>query len=209
MLTGQTAATDLRTHLPTVLVGLHWLYDTPQPDDAVLLHGESQVLASASGWRFTFNPTDGAGSPAIVVDAEASGHAISHDDIDELAGHVDDFGESVRRAYLSGTRGVLELHRHAHPSLLSAVARTRGGCRPASMTRQSNAIELADLHQQTLSGLHALPPLAELAPLWPVELGGPRGALPPRRDASAAMRARPSKAPPSLQLRCRHERPST
>lgn len=209
MLTGPLAASDLRVHLSTVLIGLHWLYDTPQPRDAVLLDGHRQSLASAGGWQFTFIPTNDSGSPTIVVDSRASRHLLSQNDIDELAEHVDDFGEPVRRAYLSGTRGVLELHRSAHPSLLSAMARTRSDQRcPVPTTRQSAAVELADLHQQSLTSSPALHPLAELGSLWPDPFGGPPRGLAPQRNASAPMRARPSKAPPSLRMRCRDERPT-
>jgi len=208
MLTTRTAAGDLRAHLPTVLVGLHWLYDTPQPDDAVLVDGAGQTLASAGGWRFTFVPANPSGTPSIVVDPAASLHPLSQRDIDELAEHVDDFGEPVRRAYLSGARGILELHSKAHPSLLSAVARTRDSQRrPAATNGQSDAVHLADLRQQTLARSPAPRLVAEPGTLWPAQLGASGRALTPRPNATAVMWARASKAPPSLRLRCRNERP--
>lgn len=200
MLSGVSAESGLSIHLSTVLTGLHWLYDTPQPDGAVVpLEGLGQDLTSAGGWRFRFIPAGSSGTPSIVVDTSSSRRRLSQIDVDELVGHIDDFGETVRHAHLSGLQGILELDRPAHPSLLSAVARARrSGAIEA--TGPIRAVSIADLQQQAIDNAANQSALATPWPLWLV-VRDPRGLIRPQRTPHGGVRGRASTSPQSLRLR--------
>lgn len=177
-----TAPTDLRVHLSTLLVGLHWLYDTEQPAGAtVALRDGGQALASSGGWRFTFVPVGPTGAPMVVVDS-GFGDRLSRGAIEQLGEDIDDFGITVSRTSLAGDRGVIELAVQAHPSLLRAITSA-----PAGPAAAAQAVALIDLRRQAQPGLAS---------------DGGRA-----RQRRAVHRDGRSAAPAGLRLRCPHRRP--
>ncbi|MGB8407145.1 MAG: hypothetical protein WCE30_24100 [Mycobacterium sp.] len=196
-----SADSGLSVHLSTVLIGLHWLYDTPQPDEAVVPQQDrGQELMSAGGWRFSFIPAGPSGVPVIVVDSSCSPQRLSQVDVDELAGHVDDFGETVRRARLSGPQGILELDRPAHPSLLCAV--DRAGWRGATdAAGDVLAIGITEVQQRALKNPSVEFALAGLWPMRPAEPSDQRSPIRSQRTRRGGAGGRSSKSPQSLWLR--------
>ncbi|WP_435111613.1 hypothetical protein [Nocardiopsis synnemataformans] len=121
--------------------GLRWLYDTPQPDGAILQHhGEGLYLPDANR-SLAFIPAGWDGKVVIVVNVARAGwkperneltpaHMIGPTEIDEVTAMLADLGARVVHTWNGhpSDTGSLALERPAHPTLLAAVNRYRKGC---------------------------------------------------------------------------------
>lgn len=130
-----------RMPVSTVLdLGLHWLYETVQPDDAHQQHhGES--LATEGNRIYRFIPSGARKLPVVVVDvAKVEWTGPDHDrypadplgpsELDALAGELRRRGLPVDATWNGhpGITGSVGLARPAHPSQVAAVERYIRGC---------------------------------------------------------------------------------
>ncbi|MGW7504355.1 hypothetical protein ACWGIR_22880 [Streptomyces albidoflavus] len=122
----------------TVLeAGLHWFYETVQPDDALLQSAVGPYPAD-DGRTYKFNPVGVASKPTIVValaqpQRDEQGdliNPIAPGEIKDLATLLDEMGHPVQmhwNGYPSET-GSLSLQRRADTSLTATRYRYRSGC---------------------------------------------------------------------------------
>ncbi|BBX84036.1 hypothetical protein MAUB_19090 [Mycolicibacterium aubagnense] len=151
---------SVTAHLPVLLVGLRWLFDTEQPAGAVQCPaGDS--LPSAGGRAFRFIPADRDGRAAlgIAVTTGIAGDAIGGHEAADFIDLLEGMGEEVLaiNSVAAGSFYVLTLARPAHPTLRSAVVRYRaqyledchtspfGPARPVTVV---NAVSARDLQRQ-------------------------------------------------------------
>lgn len=149
--TGSAAADcpDMTKHLPTILVGLRWLYDTEQPATAIH-HQHGAQLASVDDRIVGFCPSGWNGHVVISLTATAPGrraqrrrwlslrypnamrppHVLAPGELEAFAALLSDLGEEVVSTWSGypGRTGSVALARPAHASLRAAVARDRAGC---------------------------------------------------------------------------------
>lgn len=128
---------DIQQHLPVILSGLRWLYDTPQPDTAILQH-HGQALASVGNRHLTFVPVGWAGRVVIVLNVTRidvgerwpARNPLRPDELDHLADLLDGMGETVLSRWNGHPHfnGSIALARRAHPTLAAAVQRYHAGC---------------------------------------------------------------------------------
>lgn len=138
---GLTEATDLSSHLPLILVGLAWLFDTEQPTLAIA-DPCGQQLRVTTHRVLSFIPDAGTGRGRIRIDATDPHSGVERPAVpaapvtaQELAGVVDlmdGMDEDVVQASLAadGRTAQLLLARRLHPSLINAVARYSAGRHP-------------------------------------------------------------------------------
>lgn len=153
---------DVTTHLPVLLIGLRWLFDTEQPAGAVQCPaGDS--LHSTAGRAFRFIPA-GRDARAAIGIAVTTGRADDAIDGHEIAGFIDlleDMGEEVVSidTRVAPSFCTLTLARSAHPTLRRAVARYRAEhimranaspFGPASPTEITTAVSATDLCRQLM-----------------------------------------------------------
>ena len=142
-------------HLPAVLAGLSWLFDTVQPDDAVV-DPQRHSLPTAAGRRYLrFDPIGRDGNATIEilrpVRIEPRGRDLAAVELSAFAEVVDGLGEEVVATW-TGCRGVIggvELSRPVHPTLLAAVERfgVRGAVTAGSAI-DLRAVQRAMLHKE-------------------------------------------------------------
>ncbi|TDK85017.1 hypothetical protein [Mycolicibacterium mucogenicum] len=124
----EAAALGVAVHLPVLLVGLRWLFDTEQPAGAVQCPaGDS--LPSVGGRAFRFIPADRDGRAAlgIAVTTGIAGDAIGGHEAADFIDLLEGMGEEVLaiNSVAAGAFYLLTLARPAHPALRSAVVRYR------------------------------------------------------------------------------------
>ncbi len=124
----RAATPGVTAHLPVLLVGLRWLFDTEQPAGAVQCPaGDS--LPSVGGRAFRFIPADRDGRAAlgIAVTTGIAGDAIGGHEAADFIDLLEGMGEEVLaiNSVAAGSFYVLTLARPAHPTLRSAVVRHR------------------------------------------------------------------------------------
>lgn len=199
------AAVDVTAHLPALLVGLRWLFDTEQPVGAIQCPaGDS--LPSAAGRAFRFIPSDHDGRAAlgVAVTTGIVGDAIDGHEVADLIDLLDGMGEEVLavNSVAAGSFYVLTLARAAHPTLRSAVVRYRTEHRadadaspfgPARNSTVVNAVSARDLQRQACvsasdAGGTRLPDDAS-GVYWIDRFGGPTTAAPTTSAPRLAMRA--------------------
>ena len=127
-LSDEAAASGVTMHLPVLLVGLRWLFDTEQPARAVQCPaGDS--LPSVGGRAFRFIPADRDGRAAvgIAVTTGIAGDVIGGHEAADFIDLLEGMGEEVLaiNSVAAGAYYVLTLARPAHPTLRSAVVRYR------------------------------------------------------------------------------------
>ena len=179
----RTDVIAVSAHLPAVLIGLRWLYDTTQPSEATV-DPQRNSLPSARGHRsLRFNPVghDGAVMIEIVATArnELRDQALAGAELSAFVELVDGLGEEIVEtgAGQGLVLGAVSLARPAHPSLLSAVARFRSTGRAGSV----QAIDLAAVQRAVFDrGMS----IQQFAGPWPESLD-PSGVL--RRVAGGAV----------------------
>lgn len=120
--------------------GLRWLYETEQPDGAMVFH-LGTVLGDSDGSRtYGFVP-DGIGRPVVVVKVarqewkdEGSDRVLANpigvDELIEVAAELSKLGAKVVHTWNGhpSPTGSLALDQLAHPSLLAAVEKYSAGC---------------------------------------------------------------------------------
>lgn len=127
----------IEAHLPVLLSGLRWLYDTPQPDTAIL-HHHGQRLPSVGNRHLDFTPVGWAGRVIIVLSVShvdlgerwPARNPLRTDELDQLADLLDGMGETVVHRWNGNPHisGSIALARRAHPTLDAAVRRYHAGC---------------------------------------------------------------------------------
>lgn len=162
-------------HLPAVLAGLRWLFDTTQPDDAVV-DPRRQSLATAGGRRYLrFDPIGRNGNATIEIlrptRIESSGRDLAAVELSAFAEVVDGLGEEVAATWIgrSGIIGGVELSRPVHPTLLAAVERFEvdGAC-PSAFAVDLRAVQRAMVQKDVA--------VTQFAGPWPDSLD-PSGVL--------------------------------
>jgi hypothetical protein len=139
--TGQTSTDPVDQAV--LAAGLAWLYDTVQPDGAILQHHGLGIADPAHNRYLNFVPTGGSSSrSAVVTDnvrrrvlvgpptAWLLANPIEPDEPDRLSAMLAGLGlvvTDVWNGYPSDTVGVA-LDRPAHPTLTAAVDRYHRGC---------------------------------------------------------------------------------
>jgi hypothetical protein len=130
MVAAPQSALDVTAHLPVLLVGLRWLFDTEQPEGAVQCPA-GDCLPSVGGRGFRFIPLgrDGHAALGIAVTTGVTGDAIGGHELAAFIDLLEGMGEEVLAidAVAGSTFCTLTLNRTAHPTLLDAVARYRAG----------------------------------------------------------------------------------
>jgi len=180
-------AHQVSAHLPVLLLGLRWLYDTDQPAHAIAGH-DGQAMASAGGRILRFIPRGRVGFATIRIEIAApttDTQPLSTGEIAAFADLLDDLGVTAEHTWIEypGTSGCLALRRPAHPALRETVARYQRGCPVHRHQHRPNCrwytagtaalVGLPQLQQQVLAASAALPTLA--GP-WPTYLD-PSGLL--------------------------------
>lgn len=133
-----TTSDDLQTYLdavaPTLEAGHRWLFDTVQPDGA-LMRPAGVTAPVIAGRRFTFVPAaEPRSTAAIVVRPDQSGTTgavkkLRDPDLEALAAHITDLGTAAGVVWsLSKSIAMIRTMRKAHPSLVAAVTRYQSGC---------------------------------------------------------------------------------
>ncbi|OBJ35668.1 hypothetical protein A5630_09135 [Mycolicibacterium mucogenicum] len=150
-------------HLPVLLVGLRWLFDTEQPAGALQCPaGDS--LPSVGGRAFRFIPADRDGRAAlgIAVTTGIAGDAIGGHEAADFIDLLEGMGEEVVAisSVAAGAFYLLTLARPAHPTLRSAVVRyrahhladsTASPFGPAQRSADVGRVSAADLQRQLAS----------------------------------------------------------
>lgn len=150
-------------HLPATLIGLRWLYDTPQPAGSVV-DPRAHQLHSVPGRRILrFDPAGRNGAVTVELVAaryEIRDRALAAAELAAFGEVVDGLGEEITGTWLGrgGAIGAVELARPAHPSLLAAVKRFENG---------------APVDPVTTVGLVAVQRLAAEQEVWIPQLAGP------------------------------------
>jgi hypothetical protein len=127
-----TSARDLTVHLPTIQVGLRWLFDTEQPSGAVQCPaGDHLPSVGGRGFRFIPSSRDGRAAVGIAVTTGIVGDAIGGHELAAFIDLLEGVGEEVVAidAVASSMFCTLTLARAAHPTLRRAVARYQAGYR--------------------------------------------------------------------------------
>ncbi|GAA2401485.1 hypothetical protein [Mycolicibacterium llatzerense] len=116
--------------------GLHWLYHTEQPAQALV--ERCGVRITTSELRLRFLPMGLDGAPVIVVELKPArmslreAHRATCDlaqtELATLAATLTDRGLHPDHGHLHGDHGAVALQDLAHPSLRAAVARYSRGC---------------------------------------------------------------------------------
>lgn len=116
-------------HLPELLIGLRWFFDTVQPDGAMVSAG-GQVIRSGRR-TLRFRPVDWQGHAVIeIVGSAGAGDPSPRAELEAYAQALDDMGEDVVASWI-GRRGQVRsiaLARPVHPTLRVAVDRYVAGC---------------------------------------------------------------------------------
>jgi len=178
-------------HLPAVLIGLRWLYDTTQPFGAVV-DPRAHQLHSVRGRRgLRFDPVGRNG--AVTIEMVSSRHetrdnTLAAAEVAAFGDLIDGLGEDIVQTWIGrgAVVGGVELARPAHGSLLSAVTRFEHG----DSVDAASAVELVDV--QRLADEQQVPILQFAGP-WPASLD-PSGLLGIVADrAVAQLAARPGR----------------
>ncbi|NML55314.1 hypothetical protein HHL19_16195 [Streptomyces sp. R302] len=125
--------------------GLRWLFDTEQPDTAIVTHLGMSIPGAGNRW-YGLCPSGADGQVVIstnvarVTWARADGdtyaaNPIAYGEVAWLKGFLGHLGHTVTATWngYPGTSGSLALAEAPHPSLTAAVDRYRAGC-PAHPT---------------------------------------------------------------------------
>ncbi|WP_418003860.1 hypothetical protein ACNO8X_01535 [Mycobacterium sp. PDNC021] len=116
-------------HLPELLVGLRWMYDTAQPDGAAVSAGGQIVRSGRRTLRF--RPQDWQGHAVIeIVGPAAAGDPSPRAELEAYVQALDDMGEEVVASWIGrgGQVRSIALARPVHPTLRAAVDRYVAGC---------------------------------------------------------------------------------
>jgi hypothetical protein len=161
-------------HLPALLAGLRWLYDTEQPAGSAIDPWQ-YALASTRGRRtLRFSPDGRRGAPTIEIIGgvlnSSRDHALAATELMAFGELIDGLGDEVVDTWIGRGRviGGVELARPAHSSLLAAVGRFRSG-----RADSGPAVALAAVQRAAANRAIAI---RQFAGPWPPELD-PSGVL--------------------------------
>ncbi|MEU0497974.1 hypothetical protein [Mycobacterium sp. NPDC006124] len=131
---------EFETHRDALCSGLAWLYETEQPEAAILQH-HGDGLASHGNRSVRFIPVGWGGRVVIVVEvtkvdyrsdpgARGPRNPLAVDELDAFTALLADLGHAVVHRWNGhpAATGSLALAEPAHPSLRAAVARYHAGC---------------------------------------------------------------------------------
>ncbi|MFJ2780216.1 hypothetical protein [Kitasatospora sp. NPDC087315] len=122
-----------------LIAGLAWLYDTEQPDGAILQH-HGTTLGTHDNRHYTVTPTGAMNLPVFVVDIvdmdfdfersePGPRNVLAAGELAALADTLAAFGAEVRTTWNgTGVTGSIGLRRPAHPTLTAAVDRYHARC---------------------------------------------------------------------------------
>ncbi|TMU98072.1 hypothetical protein [Streptomyces sp. DASNCL29] len=133
--------TQRPTQAAVLDAGLHWLYETGQPDNAHAQH-HGEMIAADGNRTYRFIPVGAENLPVVVMDVAkveykpgADGDMVPANplepgELEALAAELERRGFTVRSTWnghpaISGTVG---LARPAHPGQVAAVKRYHAGC---------------------------------------------------------------------------------
>lgn len=197
---------DVATHAPALVTGLRWLFDIPQPHDAII-HHLGDRLPSAGNRILRFIPDQDAGLAAIAVNVARVRYApnsfvslnpLYPGEIEAFAELVDDIGVPVRGTWggSPSQSGGVVFEVRAHASLVDAVDRFQGGCPHHAgsvfcrcgwyQAGQKKLVTVHDVREQARAEAAALP----IPPVLPALLD-PSGVL-SRAAATLAATIRPT-----------------
>ncbi|MEV4079727.1 hypothetical protein AB0J43_05480 [Nonomuraea fuscirosea] len=124
----------------TLAAGLAWLYDTEQPDDALVSH-HGEMLPGVGNRLFGFIPQGWDGHAIVTVEVQSVEYKVEQGydvpanpleagELEDLTSQLAALGATVISTWNGhpATTGSLALQRSAHPSLLAAVSRCSVGC---------------------------------------------------------------------------------
>ncbi|WP_141564244.1 hypothetical protein [Mycolicibacterium palauense] len=131
---------SVEAHRGALRSGLAWLYETEQPEAAILQH-HGDGLASHGNRNMRFIPAGWGGRVVIVVDvtkvdygtgrgARGPRNPLAVDELDAFTVLLADLGHAVVHRWNGhpAATGSLALAGPAHPSLRAAVTRYHAGC---------------------------------------------------------------------------------
>lgn len=133
-----TTRLDMLRHV--VAVSLDWLYDTEQPDGAILNHHGITPWRSEPANRYLeVCPRVKDDLPVLVLEVLHRDHhgpasrprnTLERGELEQLATIVQELGEPVLDIWNGhpATTGSVQLARPAHPTLVAAVERYHRGC---------------------------------------------------------------------------------
>ena len=122
--------------------GLHWLYETVQPDDAHAQH-HGEMLAADGNRTYRFIPRGARNLPVVVVDVakvewtdngpnqpNTPANPLEPGELADLAAELERRGYAVDGTWNGhpGITGSVGLARPAHPTQIAAVERYHAGC---------------------------------------------------------------------------------
>lgn len=202
-----TPGSDVTAHLPVLLLGLRWLYDTEQPATATA-RSDGQALPSAGGRTLRFIPRGHPGGTVVRIEharPAAGPQALPAAELDAFANLLDDLDVGVARSWIEypGASGCFALHAPAHPTLCAAVARYELGCavHPRDMCtcteiEQGHAafIDLAQLQHHAIAAGATIPALAGPWPHY-LDPSGVLGRAVPLHPLSANVIGGPDASP--------------
>lgn len=169
-----TPGSDVTVHLPALLLGLRWLYDTEQPASAIA-RSDGQALPSVGGRTLRFIPRAHPGGTVVRIEhtrRTTGPQALPATELDAFANVLDDLDVRVARRWIEypGASGCFALHAPAHPTLCAAVARYERGCaehHPRDVCActeidqgHANFIDLAQLQHHAIAAGATIPALA-------------------------------------------------
>lgn len=169
-----TRGADATAHLPVLLLGLRWLYDTEQPPTAIA-HTGSQALPSAGGHTLRFIPRGHPGGTVIRIEhthPTTAPSPLAPAERDAFVSLLDDLDIDLARSWTEypGASGCFALHAPAHPTLCAAMARHERGCADHHAREMctctdiaaghASFIDLAQLQHQALAAGATIPALA-------------------------------------------------
>lgn len=132
-------AATVEAHLPVVRSGLRWVYETEQPDSAVLQH-HGEGLPSVANRNVSFCPVGWARHVVVVLAVSKVEYGpgpgcrpenpLARGELEAFAGLLRQLGQRVVKTWNGHpwVSGSVALGRPAHPSLVAAVQRYHAGC---------------------------------------------------------------------------------
>jgi hypothetical protein len=147
---GRCNTADVTAHLPVLLLGLKWLYDTPQPPGAIQDPG-GDTLISAGARVLTFVPSGPGGGGALRIDTTEPQNPITATELAAFADLLDGMGEDVVSISADAAGNLCALARPVHPTLRAAAARYPAGC---VVPADASTVSLSDLRRSTRRAHH-------------------------------------------------------
>jgi hypothetical protein len=125
--------------IDTLQRGLRWLYNTPQPDGAVLSHHGVILRTPVENRNIRLIPLPDGSGPIVVLEVArvrydpedgTPTNPLAPGELEAFAGALTDLGHEVIATWNGhpGASGSARLARPAHPTLTAAVGHYLAGC---------------------------------------------------------------------------------